>query len=710
MTVAGLLAVVAAFCVHHLWPRTKPNVILVTFDTTRADRLKSYGYQQGQTEAFDEFAKCGVVFEKAYAPAPITLPSHATMMTGLYPPEHGLRVNGEDRLPNEAPFLPQILKENGFETGAFIAAPAVLGARFGLNRGFDTYDDGFPKQPGRLSHHGEPRRDGKEVVDLALDWLQKRKDQPFFCWIHLYDAHAPYDPRVDVYGQAFVDHPYDGGVAWQIRQFERVISHLEERGLDSNTLVVVAGDHGEGLEEHQEIEHGMLVYNTTMHVPFVFAGVADCKPGTRVASSVSLVDLTPTVLDVLQIPIPEGISGRSLRGALNGEPLSSRDCYGEAETPFILNQWAPLHTVISDRWKYIQSTRPELYDLQKDPGELTNLLNSATEERDRLAILLDDLQHGFAHVTAPQASVSARDLANLKSLGYLSSGKAARGTSDGNPESNLINQHEPLLVDVKDMLPLLAKFETAKHKGLEGELTEAIALLQEIKQTTKQFPAAELLLGDCQAQAGRLADAEITYSDLLEKHPEIVRAHLTLARVLAAQGNPEQAITHYRAFLKTDPASATTHHELARVLMQMGKVEEAVDEYRWAIRISPQLTMAGIDLGQLLMAIQRPAEAVACFEQVLSYESRNAAAHASLSILFAQAGNAASATRHGRLASELLPNSFEVRFNFGILLLSQGLYRQALQELKEAQGLRPDDPRVGAMIQQASEALKTQRE
>ncbi len=299
------------------------------------------------------------------------------MLTGLYPPEHDLRVNGEGRLSPEIPFLPEILKQHGYGTGAFIAAAPVLGAQFGLDRGFDTYDDAAARLSTKTRPYGGERRDGEEVVNLALDWLGQQTEQSFFCWIHLYDAHGPYDPFTEIYQQRFEQNPYDAGVAWEVRQFDRVNAFLKDRKLDSNTLVIVAGDHGEGLDDHGEHEHGMLVYNSTLHVPLVFVGLPECQPQTRVANTVSLVDLMPTVLDLLKIPSPDHISGRSLLPALKGQAIESRDCYAETEMPYFLNHWSPLKTMISDHWKYIETTRPELYNLEQDPGELTNLESTA---------------------------------------------------------------------------------------------------------------------------------------------------------------------------------------------------------------------------------------------------------------------------------------------------------------------------------------------
>ncbi len=693
--ISGFIALIVAGATHWYWSSPRLNVILVTFDTTRADHLGAYGYPHGLTKGFDDFARRGVFFVRAYAPAPLTLPSHATMLTGLYPPEHGLRVNGSGRLEREIPLLPEILKQHGYDTGAFIAA-AVLDSQYGLDRGFSFYDDDLPKKRSR-DHFGEPRRDGEDVMASALSWLRQRKSRPFFCWIHLFDAHGPYDFRPDVFGQKFEQHPYDAGVARQVQELERLTTFLTNRQLDANTLVVVAGDHGEGLDDHGESEHGMLVYNTTLHVPLVFVGPRECQPGKRVPDVVSLVDLTPTLLDILQIPAPQHVSGRSLRAALKGQAIGSRDCYAETDTPFVYNHWSPLRTVISHRWKYIQTTRPELYDLQNDPGEETNLAESAVEECRQMQNVLAVMQKAFVSAAAQNVRLSEKDRANLQSLGYLSGGKL-RGNA-----TELKNAE--ILPDVKDMLTHLAKFDKARHISMEGKLEESIALLQEIVEATNEFPAAGMLLGDCLAQAGHFDEAVTTYRSVLARRPEFVRARFSLGKVLAGQGRFDEAAVEFREFIRQDPDAATCHFELGQVLTNLQRFDEAVSEYREAIRIAPEFVVANIHLGQLLLALRRPQEAEACFEQALEYDPRSAAAHAHLMTVLVQTGQHDKAIEHGRRAVALEPNSFEARFNLGILLIAQGRHSDGISELREARRLRPDDPRPLQQIERVEAAL-----
>ncbi len=697
----GLFVLAVTGVIYLQWRGPRPNIILVTFDTTRADRLGAYGYGDGLTNAFDEFAKRGVTFERAYAPAPITLPSHATLLTGLYPPEHGLRINGSGKLNQDIPFLPEILKQQGYDTGAFIAAP-VLDSQYGLDRGFDEYDDEFSSSS---ESHGEPRRDGTIVVDSALKWLQERTDEPFFCWIHLYDAHGPYDPRVDVYQQRFESNPYDAGVAWEVKQFGRVTDYLEEHNLQASTLVVVAGDHGEGLNEHQEDEHGMLVYDTTLRVPFVFTGPdLQCQPGTRVSPAVSLVDMMPTLLDVLRIPEPEHLSGRSLLPALKGQPIEDRDCYAEAETPFVLNGWSPLQSVISGHWKYIQTTRPELYNLETDPGELSDLAGPDSDECDQLRGRLEALQSTMKVATADKVKLSDKDVENLRTLGYV-------GTN--NEQSNSDLRDSSVLPDVKDFLPYLAKYEQAKHLVLESranqstaEMEEATAILKEIVLATSEFPIATSLLGDCLAQTGQQTEAEQTYRALLSRRGDFVKVRFNLGKLLNEQGRFEEAVAEFRQYLRENPDSSTAYFELAQALTQRSQTEEAIKSYREAIRISPEFSMASLQLGMLLLQVNRPVEAQRCLESAVEHDPQSIDLRSHLMMVFAQTGQNKKAVQQGIELVSLDPNSFETRFNLGLLFIAQRQFADGLAQFLEARKLRPDDPRLLPQIQRAEAALK----
>jgi arylsulfatase A-like enzyme/Tfp pilus assembly protein PilF len=682
----GVLGVTAWY-----WNAPRPNIVLVTFDTTRADHLGVYGYRQGLTEAFDAYARQGVIFDRAYTPSPVTLPSHATMLTGLYPPEHGLRVNGTGRLDEQIPFLPEILKQHGYETGAFISA-AVLDSQYGLDRGFDVYDDRMPEK--KISNRvSEPRRDGQDTVTSAIAWLQKRTTRPFFCWVHLYDAHGPYSHRPENFADRFLEQPYDAGVAWETRQFGRLTEFLKQSKRDSTTVVVVAGDHGEGLHEHLETDHGMLVYDTTMRVPLVFVYPPTCQPDIHVPDVVSLVDITPTLLDVAGIPALEHTLGRSLQAAMRGEAIGSRDCYAETDTPFMSNRWSPMRAIISDRWKYIETTRPELYDLEKDPRELTNLADTAVDERERMRGRLMDLQAALIPATAQNSKLSESDRAKLLSLGYLSGTNASVNQDAANGAKKLR--------DVKDMLPLLEKYDKARLWLTEGKFEEAIALLQQVVTATSEFPSAGYLLGNCLADTHRLEDAKMVYRTVLAQCPDFTIAHHKLGRICASQGDFGQAVIEFSEYLREFPDSAPDHFEMGSALVQLQKFDEAISEFREAIRLAPEFVEASISLGQLLVSLHRPNEGLEVFERAIEHNPDSAEAHAHLFLALVQTRQFEKALVHANQAIVLAPDSFENRFNLGVFLISQKRVAEGISQLREARKLRPEDPRPMQLIRQA---------
>ena len=670
------------------WNIPRLNVILVTFDTTRADHLGLYGYQYGLTSPLDRFATRGVVFDHAYAPAPITLPSHATMLTGLYPPEHGLRLNGEGRLAESIPSLPEILKGNGYDTGAFIAA-FVLDRQFGLERGFDTYDDDLSKAAPAIEYD-ERRRDGPEIIHSALAWLKQRTSRPFFCWVHLYDAHGPYDARPGLFGDRFQQNPYDAGVAVELQAFDRLISFLNERKLDRNTVIVVAADHGEGLDQHLENEHSMLVYNTTLHVPLAFISPRDCQPGLRVNQPVSLVDLMPTVLDMLRIPAPKQISGRSLRAAMQGNAMPSRPCYGEAETPYALNRWCPLKTVITDRWKFIQTNQVELYDLTSDSGEETNLAESSPETCQEMQNLLESIQATFVRTQAEKVKLSEKEKSKLAGLGYVA-GNGATNSSEA-----ITTDHLP---DVKQMLPYLAAYEKARHLGLKGKYEEGLPFLEEAVKEKHGYAAAFVLLGNYRFNLKRFDQAEAAYRSAIALRPELLDCRMNLARTLAAQLRLDEAATEFQQVIDRKPDEALPHHQLAEVFVSSKRFDDAVSQYQEAVRISPDYVPSQINLGQLFVKLNRKNEAIPHFEAALQSEPRNGVAWTNLLNLFVTTGDFAKALDFAKRYVQADPTSFEARLNLGTILMTLKQYAEAIIEFREAQKIRPNDPRPPKQIQ-----------
>ncbi len=297
-------------------PETKPNVLLITLDTTRADRLGCYGYERAETPNLDRLAEAGVVFETAVCQAPLTLPSHASILTGTYPPFHGVHDNGGFYLREQAVTLAELLRDHEYSTSAFIGA-FVLDARWGLAQGFEVYDDAFGFATQRAVDLDSVQRRGEDVVDAFINWLEGRPDEPFLSWLHFYDPHAPYDPP-EPYRTRFVDSLYDGEIAYMDSQVGRVLDRLKAESLLDQTLIIVVGDHGESLGEHEESGHGFFIYDATVLIPLIVRFPSSRYGGKRIARTVETVDIVPTLLETVNIPVPGGIQGRSLLPLIRG--------------------------------------------------------------------------------------------------------------------------------------------------------------------------------------------------------------------------------------------------------------------------------------------------------------------------------------------------------------------------------------------------------
>lgn len=669
-----LLAGVAAAV---FWPRgpRRPNVLLITLDTTRADRLGCYGHAEARTPTLDEIASSGAMFRRAYAPAPLTLPSHTTMMTGLYPPEHGVRTNGKGRLHAEVPTLAETLKASGYRTGAFVGA-FVLDSKFGLDQGFDKYDDDL-SQSRRTEDPLHRERPGNAVVDRALAWLGADADEPFCCWVHLYDPHFPYLPHQEVFDTEFEQRPYDGEIAFVDRQIARLQDHLKENGLDEDTLVIVVGDHGEGLGEHQEAMHGYMLYNSTLHVPWLMAWPGRLAPKIEVDNAVSLVDLLPTCLELLEVPAPEGVTGLSLAGAFRGEPISPSACYAETDDPRLDNGWCGLQTLITPEWKYIRTARSELFRM---PDDATEQHDIATAETERVAALergLLDFLAGLTPRKTDLAALSQREVRVLSSLGYTA------GQSTAEPLGDLSGH------DVKDMVVHFNRVVEATHLLEEGRAEEAEPLLRATVEAVPDYIIAWGSLGRALSKLQRLDEARECYRRVLEMDADNTSALLNLATADLAEHRPQEAEVHLQKVLEIDPQSAEAYYYLAGAKMEsrdrpaatalltralaidpehvasltqlgdlhfdQGEFSNAIEYYTAANRFDPYAVGPYVNRGIALGQLQRLDEAIACFESGLKLLPESPLLHSNLGFALEQMRQYGEAIEHYEAALSQFP-------------------------------------------------------
>jgi arylsulfatase A-like enzyme/Flp pilus assembly protein TadD len=640
------------------------NLLLVTLDTLRADRLGCYGYEQGRTPSVDALASRGVLFEQAFTPAPMTLPAHATMMTGLLPPQHGARVNGEHRLADDVPTLAEHLAASGYRTGAFVAA-FVLNAKFGLDRGFDHYGDDLDQAyeqdvPESLSTY----RAGALVVDEALHWLETGDaDAPFFAWVHLYDAHYPWHPHGDDTsgGGAPADPApgtrsdsgsesgtYDGEVSYADAQLGRLLAALVDRNVADDTLVIVLADHGEGLGDHHEIEHAYLLNEEVLRVPWIVAGPG-VTAGHRVSSLVALEDMLPTTLELLGLTDVEtsALPGRDLSAALRGESIRPGMSYAETDLPWVSFRWAPQRSLTTEDWKYIRTPLPELYERRNDPGEFVNLVDVRPEIRDKLEARLAALEDELGERRSELALLTDEEIESLAALGYLtgSSGSEAR-----------LDLGE--LADVKQRLAAKDLISRLRNREAQGD----ISLHERLKLTR----------------------------ELVALSPETPSFHSRLASALTEQGLFEEAILHLSEVVALAPGSANAHYELGDLLQQRGRTAEARPEIEAALALGPDMAAPHVSMGNVLLAEGRPDLAAAQYTEALRLRPGYAEAHYNMAQAFLVQGHAERAMDQLHLAIEHRPRWALAHATMAGLMAEQGLLSEAIARYGTALELAPD--------------------
>ncbi|MDH4198192.1 MAG: sulfatase-like hydrolase/transferase, partial [Candidatus Aminicenantes bacterium] len=513
---AGLLLIVLAVLAAVLASaaKTKPNLLLITIDTLRPDRLGCYGSPHLPTPAVDALAARGVLFTRAFAHTPMTLPSHANILLGVTPPAHGVHDNAHFIVPADRPALAPHLKTQGYATAAFVGA-YPLDARFGLNRGFDIYDDDFGAQDFASRTYVE--RPASAVIERALAWI-KSQPGPWFAWIHCFDPHVPYAPP-EPYLSRFRDRPYDGEVAFVDDALSRLFETLRAGGREANLVIVFTADHGEALGEHGEATHGYFAYNSTIHVPLILAG-----PGLksrRTDAVASHVDIFPTVCELLDVRPPAGLEGLSLVPAANGRRLPERPIYLESLYPYYSRGWAPLRGVIAGPRKFLDSPLPELYNLRTDFDEAADLAASADLSAFRKILASFLVREGTAG-GPPPADAAARE--KLRSLGYVSG-------STPRPEGTFTARD-----DIKTLLPFENRTEEANRLAHEGKTEAAARLLKEILSERDDIDVAYTALAALYKNSGRLTDALTVLSLARDKLPQNYDVFLTAVSYLLAAG------------------------------------------------------------------------------------------------------------------------------------------------------------------------------
>jgi len=690
-----------------------PNIILISIDTCRADYLSCYGYPRKVTPSIDGVADQAVRFEHAITPVPLTLPAHCSMLTGTIPPYHGVHGNTDYQLGGSNITLAEILHDHGYRTAAFVSA-FVLDGKFGLDQGFDYYNDQFEEEHKYLQI---AERRGQEVTRLTNAWLEQNRHERFFLFLHYFDPHADYRPP-EPFASTFNNSPYAGEIAYADHCIGEVIEKLKELGVYDSSLIIITADHGEGLGEHSEGEHGFFIYQSTVRVPLIIKP-PHCRKARKISAQAALLDIVPTVLGFLDIPTPSYLHGKDLCGYFesNNASIETRHIYCESLYPTI-HGCNPLRGVVSDCWKYIWTSEPELYNLVQDPCELNNLVS---EEKTRAGNLRNRLKHILAVQSHTEQLDSKLDLdaqsrARLESLGYVGGRmKDSLEPDSRKPDAKkFIDYHRlsrkyTLYLDRKQFdrakktcAEMLSQYENVTRTYylwgyaafMEGEMGEAVTNFAKYLQTNPDDPEGHYRLGLALARQNRHTEAVAHYRKALQSEPNDYMVHGNLGLSLSQIGKPDEAVKHFTEVLRLNPEDGDAHANIAVALVLQNKLDQAIIHYNKALQFKPNDSLVHINLGKALIHEGKIDEGILHWKEALRLEPNQPQVHDSLAKLLFSQGRTDEAVNHWNKSLSLAPNNYHIHYNLGLLLYKQGKIDQAVSHWNEALNLKPDQTQI----------------
>ncbi len=655
------------------------NFILISVDTTRADAIGVYGNEQIETPIIDSFASDGTIFRNAVAHVPLTLPSHATLMTGLLPARNGVRDNHGYRLKQTIPTMASLFRDNGYKTAAFVSS-IVLDHRFGLNNGFDTYND-FIQYGSQQSLNPQNERIASATAVEAANWLSANQQNPYFLFVHFYDPHAKYDPPEPF--KSNFSNPYFGEIAYVDSQIGVFLQSVKDLG---NTVILITADHGEGLGEHGELGHGLFIYDSTIHIPFLMKGpgIASKK---EIAQQVQLVDVLPTFLDLARISKPPGLDGRSFLPLLEGNSWNETTAILETEYPLGIG-WSPLYAARSSHWKVIDAPQPELYNIKDDPKEM----KSEERKSDSSVRSLSDKLQKYKKIPPMNEKSHSEDAElqeQLRSLGYLS------GTSKPKDLSNL--------PDPKSKIEIWKLYEQSTFLSMEGKKAESVELLER----AAKLDSSNSILWDTLAQFVIDEDPQKAveyWQKALRLSPEDNKIHHRLALGFKRLGQIDKSIMEEQIALKIDPEMQEALIGLAETLISQNKPQEALTYLQKSLELDPQNAAAAYQLGNVYLKLGDITQASANYEKSIQFNPSLPQSYYSLAIIKGQSGDLTGAEELLRKSLELNPTFAEAYFNLGIIYERMGRKDEALQAYQNF--INYADPKIhAARIEQARQKL-----
>jgi arylsulfatase A-like enzyme/Tfp pilus assembly protein PilF len=632
-------------------PPQYPNVILITLDTTRADRMGFLGSKRGLTPNLDAVAQQAVVFTRAYSHVPLTTASHTTILTGTYPQFNHVNDFGVP-LSDKLPYLPDILHHHGYQTGAFVASlvlDPLDGTAPGFDRGFDVYDAGF-----RLRRHGADRyqtveRRAAVVVDHALGWLSHVPNGPFFLWVHLYDAHDPYDPPPP-FKERYASQPYDGEIAYADSCVGRLLDALREHGLYDETLIAVMADHGESLGAHGENTHGVFLYDETLHVPLLIKLPLNRGAGRRIETRAGLVDVAPTILSTAGIAPPSEMQGQALfePGKVVADKNADtspedRPAYAETDYPHRAFGWSALRALRTGKYLYIQAPERELYNQASDPDATHNLAASSQAVTDTLASQLADFRAKTSQTLVELAKPDPEKMQKLQALGYVGS-----DASPAQDDKKLTGLDPKARIEIANLL------HDAMFDVEDASYERAIPLLERALAVQPDMPVANLQYGMAQARLKHFDKAIAPLQKAVTMQPDNGMGHYELGLALFETGNWKGAAPEFEAAVARAPRWADAHFSLAAVYARIDRVPDAMTELDSTLGFSPDHYRANLLRGRILALQGNPLGALNNLEKATQVQPDSREAHLFLADAYTQLGRGADAARERGLAQKLV--------------------------------------------------------
>lgn len=649
------------------------NVLLVTIDTIRVDYLGCYGQKIVETPHIDRLAQDGILFKSAFAHNVVTLPSHINILTGLYPLYHGVHDNVGFRLDQKLVLLPEILKEKEYRTAAFIGS-FILDTRFGLNQGFDLYDD-YYGDTNALNDFAIVERRAEKVVEAAMDWIQANGKSRWFCWIHLFDPHMPYEPPED-YKKKYPNDFYAGEIAYTDSSLGKLLHFLENSSLDKSTFIILTGDHGESLGEHGEKTHGVFAYNATLHVPMIFYQPLLFPEPQVIEKKVRHIDILPTVLDVLRMKGPREVQGKSLIPLIeNPKKWEEDECYFEALSANLNRNWAPLRGLVSEKFKYIDLPIKELYDLESDYREEENLVTDKISTIKRLDEKLKILIKDYSQPEAKRSKRIREDketLERLKALGYV-------GGSSPKPLKKTFGPED----DPKNLIELDNLTQEAVADYIQGKPAQAIKKLNSIIEQRPTLSLTYSQLSYIYHEMGELEKAVKTLEKALSLGLENESILSKLGVYLQEMGKLKRSVEVLELTVERFPYHIEAYNYLGVSLWRLGQFDKAIETFEELLTYDQSYASAYNNLGSVFLSKKQYDLAKKHFEKAIEYDPRLPGPHNGLGVIYAHQGKNEEAVESWKKAVGLGNRQFDALYNLGILLAKMGNHKEALSYLEK---------------------------